>query len=123
MILNAYNLNKMHKVVIAAQLISFASFLFYGLCCFFSKWTADEFVRYGLEKSRILTGVLQVAASLGLLLGFYNRPILLLSSGGLAVMMFLAVVTRFKIRDPLTAALPAFSLFALNVFIFVAALR
>ena len=37
-------------------------------------------------------------------------------------MMFLAVVTRFRIKDPLYAALPAFSLFLLNLYIVLAAL-
>jgi len=55
-------------------------------------------------------------------LGHWFRPILLLSAGGLTVMMFLAVVTRFKIRDPLYAAIPAFVLFLLNLFIVTSAL-
>jgi hypothetical protein len=38
-------------------------------------------------------------------------------------MMMLAVVTRFRIRDPLYAAMPAFSLFALNTFILVVSLK
>jgi hypothetical protein len=63
-----------------------------------------------------------VAASLGLLLGLFYRPLLLLSSGGLALMMFLAVVTRFRIKDPLLAAVPALVLCLLNAFIFVRAL-
>ena len=83
----------------------------------------EEFDRYGLKKQRVLTGVLQVAGSVGLVVGNFNRPILLLSSGGLAVMMFLAVATRFKIRDPLYKALPAFSLCLLNAFVFVMGLQ
>jgi hypothetical protein len=105
-----------------AQYLSAALFAAYGLSCFFSHKMIAEFDRYRLRNQRVLTGVLQIAASIGLIVGHFNRPILLLSAGGLAAMMFLAVVTRFRIRDPLYAALPAFSLFALNLYIVIAAL-
>jgi hypothetical protein len=104
------------------QGISAALFAGYGLSCFFSRKMIAEFDRYRLSGQRVLTGALQVAGAVGLVVGHFNRPILLLSSGGFAVMMLLAVVTRFRIRDPLYAAIPAFSLFVLNAYIFVAAL-
>ncbi len=37
------------------------------------------------------------------------------------LMMIYAVVTRFKIRDPIYAALPAFSLAVLNAYILLTA--
>ncbi len=107
----------------AAEGLSIISFAWYGLGCFFSPKMVDEFERYRIGRLRILTGTLQTAGSLGLLLGHFYRPLLLLSAAGLAVMMLFAVITRFRIRDPLFAAIPAFSLLVLNTFIFVAALR
>jgi hypothetical protein len=104
------------------QAVSTALFAGYGLSCFFSSRMIAEFDRYRLRGQRVLTGVLQIAGAVGLVVGHFNRPILLLSSGGLALMMFLAVVTRFRIRDPLYAAIPAFSLFVLNAYIFAAGL-
>jgi hypothetical protein len=112
-----------HIIAGIAQSISIAVFAWYGMSCFLSQKMIAEFDRYLLPQARILTGVLQVAASVGLVVGHFYRPILLLSAGGLAAMMFLALVTRFRIRDPLYAALPAFSLCALNLFIVWAALR
>lgn len=100
---------------------SSALFAWYGFSCFFSQKMIEEFERYRMPRQRVLTGTLQLAGSLGLIVGHFNRPILLLSSGGLAIMMFIAVVTRFNIKDPLYAAIPAFSLFALNAYIFAAA--
>jgi hypothetical protein len=82
----------------------------------------EEFKRYRLDRFRVLTGVLQVAGSLGILVGHVSRPILLLSSAGLAVMMFLGVVTRLRIKDPFYAAIPAFALCLLNLYVFAAAL-
>ena len=81
-----------------------------------------EFERYRIARFRSLTGVLQVGASLGLVVGQFSRPILLFSAGGLATMMFFAVIVRLKIRDPLYAAIPALALMGVNLFIFVAAL-
>lgn len=104
------------------QDISTALFAGYGLSCFFSQKMIAEFDRYRLSGQRVLTGLLQIAGAIGLVLGHFYHPILLLSSGGLALMMFLAVVTRFRIQDPLYAAIPAFSLFLLNAYIFRAAL-
>ena len=105
-----------------APLLSAILFGGYGLNCLLSERLVAEFERYGLARLRRLTGMLQVAASVGLLAGLFDRPLLLLSSGGLALMMFLAVVTRFRIKDPLLAAIPALALCLLNAFIFVRAL-
>lgn len=117
-----YNLSlSMHFLPEISQGISAVVFAWYGLSCFISEKMIEEFARYRLPHQRILIGTLQVAGSIGLIVGRINRPILLLSAGGLAAMMFLAVITRFRIRDPLYAAIPAFSLFALNLYIAITA--
>ena len=113
----------MHLFPELAQDISIILFAFYGLSSFFSQKMIAEFDRYHLANQRILTAVLQCAGSLGLFVGHFNRSVLLLSASGLTIMMFLAVLTRFRIRDPLYAAIPAFSLFALNLYIVLAALH
>jgi uncharacterized membrane protein YphA (DoxX/SURF4 family) len=112
----------MHSIQEIARDISAALFAWYGMSCFLSEKTISEFARYHLPRFRVLTGLLQVAGSLGLVAGRFFRPILLLSAGVLTIMMFLALITRFRIRDPWHAAVPAFLLFALNLFIVVAAL-
>lgn len=81
-----------------------------------------EFIRYQLPHLRVITGLLQIAGSLGIIAGHFYRPILLLSAGGLAAMMFIALLTRFRIRDPLYLAIPSFSMCVLNLFIFANAL-
>ncbi len=105
-----------------AQIISSILFAWYGMSALFSESMVDEFKRYRLARFRVLTGLLQVAASLGIIVGHFYRPILLISAGGLATMMILGVITRVKIKDPLPAALPAFALCLLNLLIFAAAL-
>ena len=78
-----------------------------------------EFNRYGLARLRLVTGLLQLAGSLGLVAGFYFPSFLLLSSGGLALMMFLGFLVRIRIRDPLLEALPALIFFGLNLYVFL----
>jgi hypothetical protein len=108
----------------ASEVISAVCFGWYGLACFFSKNMVEEFDRWRVPTLRILTGGLQVAAALGILLGhFFYRPILILSAGGLAAMMFCALLARIRIRDKVTNAIPAFSLMLLNLFIVVTELK
>jgi hypothetical protein len=104
-----------------AVLISTVLFAGYGIGCFVSKHMIEEFNRYQLPQARMLTGALQILASIGMVAGFFYRPLLILSSAGLAAMMFIAVLTRIKIRDTFWASMPATSLFALNLYIAVAA--
>ena len=104
-------------------MISLASFAWYGTSCFLSKRMAEEFRRYQMEKYRKMTGALQIAGSVGLALGFYSTPLLVLSASGLAVMMLVAVAVRIRIRDPIYAILPAVVYFALNLFIVYAAVK
>jgi len=105
-----------------AQGISIILFTWYGLSCLLARGMVVEFERFRLARFRVLTGMLQVAASLGIVVGHFYRPILLFSAGGLATMMLLAVITRFRIQDPFYAAIPAFALCLLNLFIVAAAL-
>lgn len=112
----------MHSLAEAAQAISIIAFAWYGMGCFLSEPMVKEFERYRIGSLRVLTGILQVSAAIGLVIGHFYRPLLLLSAAGLAMMMFFAVVTRIRIRDPWYAAIPASSLFALNIFIFIAGL-
>lgn len=107
-----------------AVALSSASFASYGLSCLLSSRMVREFERYGLGRFRTITGVLQIAASLGLVAGAILprlRLLIVLSAAGLAAMMFLAVLVRLRIRDPWPAALPAFGFFCLNLYIAAAA--
>ena len=98
-------------------MISVVSFGFYGISCFSSSRMRLEFERYKVPQLRQLTGGLQIAGSLGIVVGYWLRPILVLSAGGLMLMMIYAVIMRFRIRDPLYAAIPAFFFALLNAYI------
>jgi uncharacterized membrane protein YphA (DoxX/SURF4 family) len=103
-------------------LISGLVFLFYGIVCCFSAQMKREFELFGLPKFTILVGVLEILGGLGLLIGLKINFILLISSAGLALLMFLGVGVRIKVKDSLLLSTPAFVLMLLNVYIFMASL-
>ncbi len=107
----------MQLITAIAQGISVVAFAWYGTYSLYAPTMVAEFDRYGMARLRVLTATIQILGSLGLLAGFFNRPLLVLSAGGFAVMMAVAVLVRIRIRDPISAMVPAFALLCLNLFI------
>jgi len=84
------------------------AFIYFGITCFYSKFIISEFKRYGLPTFRKLTGFLQLLGAIGLLIGLYFTPILLLlASTGLHLLMlsnitlvgfhWIALINAFRI--------------------------
>ena len=105
-----------------AQGVSMLAFGWYGARTVLSDEATAEFERYGLARLRVPTAMLQIAGSIGLALGYIFRPALLVSAAGFTVMMFVALLVRVKIRDPVLAAVPALVLMCLNFFLVVRAI-
>jgi hypothetical protein len=99
-------------------LISSMSFMGYGIAYFISPQMKIEFKRFGLEKAGTLTAVLELLGGAGLLAGLKFHLILLISAGGLAILMFLGVAIRLKVKDSFWITLPALFFMILNSFIF-----
>ena len=99
-------------------LISSLSFLGYGIAYFISPQMKNEFKRFGLEKVGTLTAVLELLGAVGLLVGLKIPLILLISAGGLALLMFLGVAVRVKHKDGRWISLPAAFFMLLNFYIF-----
>ena len=104
-------------------LISSLSFLAYGINWFISPHMKSEFKRFGLEKFGLLTVVLEIGGALGLLAGLYINSILLIASGGLALLMFLGFLTRLRVKDSLWVSLPALFYLVLNSYIFFESIK
>ena len=98
-------------------LISSLSFLGYGIAYFKSPQMKSEFKRFGLEKAGALTAILELLGATGLLVGLKMQLILMISAGGLTVLMFLGIVIRIKVKDRLWSALPALFFLILNSYI------
>ena len=103
-------------------LISSLSFIGYGIAYFNSPQMKSEFKRFRLEKVGALIAVLELLGAVGLMVGLKFHPILLISSGGLALLMFLGVATRIKVKDGFWMSLPAFIFMILNSYIIYAAI-
>jgi hypothetical protein len=101
----------------AALLISSLVFLFYGIACLAFDGMKRDFERFGLTHLRVLTGSLEVLGALGLMAGFWWPPLVVLSAGGLAVMMLLGIATRIGVLDSLAQTLPAVLLMLLNAWL------
>ncbi len=88
-------------------LVCALSFFGYGFSCLFSPHMVVEFKRYGIAGFRKMTGVLQVLAACGLLLGLMIAEIGALAATGLALQMACGMAVRVKIGDPWYLCLPA----------------
>ena len=97
--------------------LSIIAFLGYGISCFVSGVIRLEFERYRLPKLRKLTGALEIAGALGLIVGFFYEPLRVLSAASLALLMVFGVLVRFRIGDNLFQMLPALILLVLNVLV------
>jgi uncharacterized membrane protein YphA (DoxX/SURF4 family) len=98
--------------------ISSLSFMGYGITFFTSSKMKSEFKRFGLEKAGTPTAVLELLGALGLLIGLKFNIILLISSGGLAILMLLGIVVRMSVKDNHLVSLPALVFMLLNAYIF-----
>jgi hypothetical protein len=101
----------------ASILVSARLFLFYGIGCLFLEGMRRDFERFGLGRLRTLVGTLEVLGALGLIVGQLWPPLVPLSAGGLALMMFVGVTTRIRVLDSLAQTLPALLLMCVNLFI------
>jgi hypothetical protein len=101
----------------AIILFSALSFLGYGLGCFTSRHLKKEFVRFGFSAQRGLIGLLQICGSLGLMGGIWFPILGKAGAAGLALMMFVGILVRIKIRDSLLKTMPAVLYFLVNTYL------
>jgi len=106
-------------LLIALIVISSISFLYYGSAIFINSSIKKEFERYGLKKFRNLVGCLQLLGGVGLLVGLLFQPILIISSGGIALLMLFGFGVRIKMKDGFLLTLPSFIFMILNLYIFI----
>jgi len=108
----------MNTLYLLLVLFSSVSFIIYGSLLLVSAKMQNEFKRFELEKFTTLTGVLELLGGIGLLVGLKFGFILLISSGGLALLMLLGFGVRIKVKDSLWLSFPSFFFMVLNLFVF-----
>ena len=107
----------------ALIIFSSLSFLGYGIAYFTSGKLKGELKKFGLEKAGSLIAVLELLGSLGLIVGLKFQLILLVSAGGLAILMLLGVLVRIKAKDTFRDTLPALFYLVINTYIFFISLH
>ena len=112
----------MNTFYIVLVLFSVVSFIIYGSLLFVSPKMQNEFKRFELEKFTALTGILELLGGIGMLIGLKVGLILLISSGGLAMLMLLGFVVRIKIKDGFWLSFPSLFFMLLNLYVFLIAL-
>lgn len=80
----------------------------------------QEFLRYRLGSQRMLVGILQWFAGIGLLAGMSQPWMGQLAAGGLALMMLVASIVRIQIKDTLLQTIPALFYLVLNTYLCMA---
>ena len=112
----------MNTLYILLVLFSGVSFIIYGCLFFLSPQMRNEFKRFGLEKFATLTGILELLGGLGMLIGLKFHFVLLISSCGLAILMFLGFGVRLKMKDGLWLSFPSLFFMLMNLYIFLRAI-
>jgi len=109
----------MEIIYLIVILISGISFVVYGVLLLNSAKMQNEFKRFGLEKFTKLTGLLELLGGIGMLVGLKFSFILLISSGGLALLMLLGFIVRLKVKDGFWLTLPSLFFMVLNLYVFL----
>jgi hypothetical protein len=112
----------MNTLFILIVLFSGISFIIYGSLLLVSTEMQNEFKRFKLEKFTKLTGILELLGGIGLLVGLKVGFTLLISSGGLALLMLLGFMVRIKVKDSLWLSFPSLFFMLLNLYVFLVAL-
>lgn len=92
-------------------------FLYYGAAVLFSNAMVTEFEQFGLPNFRKLTGVLELLGAARLIAGYLIPPLVVVASGGLALLMVLGLAVRFRSRSTLPDSLAALAMLLINLFI------
>ncbi len=100
-----------------------AAFLIYGVLCLGSTSLASEFARYGIANLRSLIGVLEIVGGAGLLVGLKWRPAMLMSAGGLGLLMLIAFGFRIRFKDGLVASAPSLLFALFNFYLLIRYVR
>ena len=102
--------------------LSMLLFFYYGISVLVSDAMVREFEKFGLLRFRRLTGVLEVLGAAGLLVGYWMPPLVIVASGGLALLMVLGVAVRLRTGPPVTDAIPALVMLVINLYVVVYAI-
>jgi hypothetical protein len=111
------------QIVTAVAVFTSLSFFAYGGGCLFARGMKAEFDRYGLSRLRVLTGLLEIAGAVGVLIGLVVPTIGFIAASGLAMLMLGGVGVRVRIRDTFAQTLPAILYLMITLYLALSFLR
>lgn len=106
-------------LLVTLVLTSALAFFFYGGETLFAAGPRGEYDRYGVPRLRVFVGSMQLLGATGLLIGLRVTPIGIAAAAGLALMMVLGLILRYRINDAPRLMVPAGTLATINVVIVV----
>lgn len=108
----------MNYLFVSCVLFSSISFIIYSVSYFISPHMKSEFERFQLKHLGLFVIILEMLGAVGLLAGLFFKPLLLISSGGLSLLMMFGLITRIKSKDSFLVSSPAIFYMILNGYIF-----
>lgn len=112
-----WNHDLMDMLYQVLRAVSMLSFFYYGISVLVSDAMVKEFEKFGLLRFRKVTGVFEVLGATGLLVGYFIPPLVIVASGGLALLMFLGLAARHRAGSTLVEALPALAMLLINAYV------
>ena len=106
-------------VLTVLALLSGLSFWYYGYGVLFRTELRGEFDRYGMPGFRTFVGTMEMLGGTAVLLGLAFAPLGAFAAAGLATMMVLGLIVRFRLDDPRRLMAPAASLAVVNAVLVV----
>jgi hypothetical protein len=107
---------------LAITIVSAVSFFGFGIGYLVSPAMRQEFIRYGLGEYRATVAILQLTGAAAQIAGLKYPLLGVIASGGLALMMCVALLVRKKIGDRIEQWIPAALYFAANVYLAAASM-
>ena len=90
-------------LAIIIQIILALGFFMFGLMKFTSEKMVEGFNHFGLPQwFRIVTGIFEWIGAIGLIVGIWYPIVAALSGIWIAIIMFFAIITHIRAKDPLS---------------------
>lgn len=111
----------MHTFSIILQILLGLGFTMFGFMKFTSKQMVEGFDHFGLPQwFRIVTGLFEWIGAAGIIIGIWYPPLAVLSGIWLAIIMFFAILTHVRAKDPLSSStMPAILLILSMLVVFI----
>lgn len=108
----------MYIFSIILQVILGLGFFMFGLMKFTSKDMVEGFKHFGLPQwFRVVTGVFEWIGVVAIIIGIWYPPLAIFAGAWFAIIMFFAILTHVRAKDPLSQSTMPAGLFILSILV------